>query len=76
MDTPYDWITVIFFVGLVALFFKQGDQDTLTIVKYAGVGLALAIANQLGNRGMVLGAWMIIAASAIFSYVFLVRKAQ
>jgi hypothetical protein len=74
MDTPYDWITVIFFVGLVAHFFRQGKQDTLTIAKYAGVGLALAVANQLGNRGVVLGAWTIIAASAIYSYVFLVRK--
>jgi hypothetical protein len=75
VDTLYDWITVIFFVGLAAHFFKQGSQETLTIVKYAGVGLALAVANQLGNRGMILGAWTIIAASAIYSYVFLVRKA-
>jgi|GraSoi_2013_60cm_1033757.scaffolds.fasta_scaffold426280_2 hypothetical protein len=75
MDTPYDWITVLFFIGLVALFFKQGNQDTPTIIKYAGVGLALAVANQLGNRGNALGAWMIIAASAIYSYVFLLRKA-
>jgi hypothetical protein len=75
MDTPYDWMTVIAFVGLVALFFKQGHQDTPTIAKYGGVGLALAIANQLGNRGMILGACTIIAASAIFSYVFLLRKA-
>ena len=75
MSTPYDWITVAFFAGLVALFFRNGDQETSTIVKYAVVGVALAIANQLGNRGILLGAWMIIAASAIYSYVFLLRKA-
>jgi len=74
METPYDWITVLFFIGLVALFFKQGNQETPTIIKYAGVGLALAVANQLGNRGMPWGAWPIIAASAIYSYVFLLRK--
>lgn len=74
MTSIFDWLTVLFFITLVVIFFKQGDQRAITVGKFLGAGVVLAAANQLGNRGYELEAWLVIVATAIFSYIFLVQK--
>jgi hypothetical protein len=74
VDSIFDWLTVLLFIALVVIFFKQGDQRAITVGKFFGAGVALAAADQLGNRGYMIEGWLVIAATVIFSYVFLFEK--
>jgi hypothetical protein len=53
MTTFFDALTVACFIGLVVAFFQFTDRDTPTLLRYLFSGIALAIANQLGNTGYV-----------------------
>jgi uncharacterized membrane protein YccC len=63
MITFFDALTVACFIGLVIAFFQFSEGDTPTLLRFLVAGVALAIANQLGNRGfVVLGIILVIAA--------------
>jgi hypothetical protein len=63
MTTFFDALTVACFIGLVIAFFQFTERDTPTLSRYLLSGIALAIANQLGNMGyLVLGIILLIAA--------------
>jgi len=63
MTTFFDALTVACFIGLVIAFFQFTERDTPTLLRYLLSGIALAIANQLGNKGyVVLGIILLIAA--------------
>jgi hypothetical protein len=56
METPYDWITVMTFAGLIVLFLQrsQGEpRDHLWQYMVAAVGCA--ITNYLGNEALKSG---------------------
>ena len=52
MDTPYDWITVALFAGLVVLFMQRSTlanpRDSLW--QYLGAAAGCALANWFGNN--------------------------
>jgi len=73
METPFDYITIMIFAGLIVLFLQRssGDEapkDALWQYLVAAVGCALA--NWLGNEGYALpGVAMIVATLAFIFYV-------
>jgi hypothetical protein len=63
MTTFFDALTVACFIGLVIAFFQFTERDTPTLLRCLLAGIALALANQLGNMGYaVLGIILLIAA--------------
>jgi hypothetical protein len=57
METPYDWVTVMAFAGLIVLFLQrsQGEpRDHLWQYLIASVGCA--VTNYIGNEAMKSGA--------------------
>jgi hypothetical protein len=75
METPYDWITVGIFAGLIVLFMQrsmaeeQREGDSLLLYLAAGVGCAGA--NYFGNEEQHLVAILIIALTLGFIFHFL-----
>jgi len=71
MDTPYDWITVIIFAGLIVLFLQRSTSDEApsqndSIILYLGAGLGCAVANYLGNHGYPWLAVPLILATVVY----------
>jgi hypothetical protein len=63
MTSFFDAVTVTCFIGLVFAFFRFTERDTATLLRYMLSGVALAVANQLGNLGyVVLGSILVVAA--------------
>lgn len=54
METPYDWITVAIFAGLIVVFLQRsvGDDEPVdTIWHYLPPSVGCAVANYFGNEG-------------------------
>ena len=55
METPYDWVTVAIFAGLIVLFLQRSSaegepQDS--IWQYLGASVGCAVANYFGNHAI------------------------
>jgi hypothetical protein len=74
MITPFDYLTIACFCGLVAAFFLWTEHDTRTLMHLIISGIAFAIANQVGNAGFSLFALVLIVAG--LGYTFLVVKGK
>lgn len=76
MQTPWDWITVFGFAGLVTLLLQRSSEDEPRdkLWQYAPPALACAIANYVGNKGMPAVAIAILVAG--LAYTFMVLKVQ
>ena len=72
MATFFDVVTVTCFAGLVLAFFQFTDRETRTLLQFLVSGIALAVANQVGNAGATFLAALIILASV--GYAFLVVR--
>jgi hypothetical protein len=58
METPYDWLTIIVFAGLIVLFLQRSQgapRDHLWQYLVAAVGCA--VTNYLGNEAIKTGEW-------------------
>ena len=76
METPYDWITVAIFAGLVVLFMQRSTSDEVQhendhLLMYLGAGLGCAVSNYIGNKGMHLIAIPLILATLAFIVYYL-----
>lgn len=76
METPYDWITVGIFAGLIVLFMQRSTSDSDNDVDdplwmYLAAGVGCAVANYIGNEGQHLLAIVAIAATLAFVVHFL-----
>lgn len=76
MSTPYDWITLAIFAGLIVLFLHrstdgqaEGPNDSLLLYLAAGAGCG--IANYFGNEGQHAVAILLILATIGFIIYFL-----
>lgn len=74
MITPFDILTVACFAGLVFSFFLFTERDPRTLVHFMLCGVALAVANQVGNAGSTLLAVALVAAG--IGYSVLVIRGQ
>lgn len=74
METPYDWITVMIFAGLVVVFLQRsvGDHESDPILNYVPAVVGCAVCNWLGNEGYHLVA--VVALVALAAYVWFVIK--
>jgi NhaP-type Na+/H+ or K+/H+ antiporter len=72
METPYDWITVALFAGLIVVFLQRsvGDQPSDSALNYLPPAIGCALANYLGNEGY--HAFAIVGIVAIMAYIFYV----
>lgn len=76
MSTIFDLVTMVLFAGLAVLFLQrstaQEPQDHMW--QYAPPAVALAVANQVGNKleNLAFVAWLMIAAAVV--YVIYVLK--
>jgi hypothetical protein len=73
MTTFFDVITVTCFVGLVIAFFQFTDRDTRTLVHFVLAGVVFAVANQVGNRGLVILALVLIFAGGTYAVLVMRR---
>ena len=75
METPYDWVTIAIFAGLIVLLLQRStssdaDQDApLYIYLIAGGGCAAA--NYFGNEGQDAIGIILIVATIAFIFYFL-----
>lgn len=63
MATLFDVLTVATFLALVIGFMLWTERDTRTLLHFCVSGLVLAVANQLGNAGAPLFAFVLIGVS-------------
>ena len=76
MSTIYDWVTVLIFIGLLALYFLRQDRTDVPIARYMIAAAGCALANYLGNENHALAAVTIIAATLYFTYFFIVIPSE
>lgn len=75
METPYDWITIAIFAGLIVLFMQRSTEqndaihDPLWMYLAAGVGCGFA--NYLGNEELHIPAVLAIVLTLAFIVHFL-----
>lgn len=74
METPYDWITVAIFAGLIVLFLHRSIGEARandSIWQYLGASVGCAVANWVGNRAWEEGNAMlhVLAAAVIAATV-------
>jgi hypothetical protein len=83
MQTPYDWITVAIFAGLIVIFLQRsvGDAEpTDSIWSYLPPSVGCAVANQFGNdKFEALGSTenqliAIVMIAAVLAYIYFVIK--
>lgn len=74
MQTPYDWITIAIFAGLIVIFLQRSVSDSQTqdsILSYLPPSIGCAVSNYLGNEGYDIVAILGIAAVLAYSYFVL-----
>lgn len=77
METPYDWITVGIFAGLIVLFMQRSTTESASddvddpLWMYLAAGAGCAVSNYLGNEGQHVLAVLAILATLAFVFHFL-----
>jgi hypothetical protein len=68
METPWDWITVMLFAGLITLFLHRSSQvePSDKLWQYAPPAIACAAANYLGNEGYGIAGAALLAAAGVY----------
>nr|WP_166180541.1 XrtV sorting system accessory protein [Altererythrobacter segetis] len=76
METVWDWLTIFIFAGLVTLMLQRSSEETPKdkLWQYMPAALACALANYLGNEGVVWAAVVILLAT--LAYVLIVLKVR
>ena len=82
METPYDWITIAIFAGLIVIFLQRsvGDAEPQdSILSYLPPAIGCAVSNYLGNKGYEDGdvlyhALGVLGIIAVLVYCYVVLK--
>jgi hypothetical protein len=74
VETPYDWITVGIFAGLIVLFLQRSSEESPSdsILQYLFPSAGCAVANYFGNEGNHIVAVLLLLA--VTGYTFIVLK--
>jgi hypothetical protein len=54
MQTPYDWLTIALFAGLIVIFLQRSmgqDEEKDSLLSYFPPVVGCAVVNYLGNEG-------------------------
>ena len=76
MFTLFDFVSVASFVGLVLAFFFWTERDNRTLLHFVISGTVLAVANQVGNAGQTVFAFILIFAGLAYAAVVTWRPAS
>jgi NhaP-type Na+/H+ or K+/H+ antiporter len=74
MQTPYDWITVATFAGIVVLFLQRSVGESPVedrLISYFPPAIGCAVANQFGNKGYDAIAIALILGTIAYCWVVL-----
>jgi hypothetical protein len=75
VETPYDWLTVSLFAGLIVLFMQRSTSEDNDIHDplwmYLTAGAGCGVTNYLGNKGMHVLAIVALLATLAFVFHFL-----
>ncbi|MEY3657644.1 MAG: hypothetical protein RLZZ561_1233 [Pseudomonadota bacterium] len=74
MQTPYDWITVAIFAGIVVLFLQRSVGESPVedrLISYFPPAIGCAVANQFGNKGYDAIAIALILGALAYCWVVL-----
>jgi hypothetical protein len=63
MSEPFDIPTIACFLSMVVAYFVWSDREVHTLLRLSICGIALSIANHLGNGGWPIFANILIAAA-------------
>lgn len=76
METVWDWLTIFIFAGLVTLMLQRSSEETPKdkLWHYAPAAIACAVANYLGNEGVIWAAVAILVGMS--AYVLIVLKVR
>ncbi len=69
MTSIFDFVTVAFFLGLICAFFFLTDGSPKTLIHFVFAAVVLAVADQVGNAGLNILAWIMIAAAAGYAAI-------
>lgn len=75
MQTPYDWVTIAIFAGLIVIFLQRSQADSVvrdTMISYLPPAVGCAVANYLGNGGY--DVFAILTIALVIAYIALVIK--
>jgi hypothetical protein len=76
MTTLFDLVTVASFIALVVGFFFWTGRDRRTLLHFSVSGVVLAVANQLGNAGAPIFAFVLIVAGLGYALLMAWRPAS
>ena len=76
METPFDWLSLILFAGLVVLMLQRStiENPPDKLWHYGPPAIGLALSNYLGNHGYSVLA--IGGLSAVIAYIFYILRPQ
>ncbi len=69
METPYDWLTVMAFAGLIVLFLQRSQGEPRDhLWQYMVASIGCAVTNYVGNEAMKSGT-LALHAGAILLFI-------
>jgi hypothetical protein len=74
METAFDILTVACFAGLVIAYFQFTKRDARTLMHLMVSAAAFAIANQMGDAGLLIFALILIVAGAGYAALVIKRE--
>jgi hypothetical protein len=69
MVTLFDIVSVASFIGLVLAFFIWTKRDNRTLLHFVIAGVVFAVANQVGNAGQTMFAFVLLIAGIAYAVV-------
>jgi hypothetical protein len=76
MVTLFDIVSVASFIGLVLAFFFWTERDNKTLLHFVISGAVFAVANQVGNAGQTIFAFVLLIAGIAYAIVMAWRPAS
>lgn len=74
METPFDWLTLMVFTGLVVLLLQRSaaERPVDKLWHYAPPAIGCAVVNWLGNHGQI--AIALGGLAAVIGYIYFVLR--
>jgi len=76
MVTLFDIVSIASFIGLVLAFFFWTERDHRTLLHFVIAGVVFAVANQVGNAGQTMFAFVLLIAGIAYAIVMTWRPAS
>lgn len=74
MSTVFDYISVLGFVVIVVLYFHYNNKQEQNFTGYFWPSLGCAFTNYFGNKGYPEVAFILIAITILYIYIFIIRR--